>query len=165
VADRVESALSLAPQSFSYQWFRNGKAEVGATSSTFTASKVGAYACTVTAVNFAGSDSAVSAIDFSVNATVGFKKVTYNRRKGTATLRVAVTGAGRLDLYGTGVTNAQRKRATGTAKLIVRTSGKARIKLAKTGRAKVKARISYTPEGGTAIKRFKSIVLKKKLRH
>jgi hypothetical protein len=78
---------------------------------------------------------------------------------------VAVTGQGRLDLYGTGVANAQRKHATGTAKLVVRTSGKARIKLMKTGRAKVKARVSYTPEGGKAIKRFKAVVLKKRLRH
>jgi DNA-binding beta-propeller fold protein YncE len=161
-ADRVESFLSLAPQSFSYQWFRNGKAIAGATTAGIVASKVGIYSCTVTAANFAGAENAVSAVDFPVNATVGFKKVTYNRKKGTATLRVAVTGTGRLDLYGKGVANALRKKAKGTAKLIVRASGRARIKLAKTGKAKVKARISYTPEGGKAITRFKAIVLKKK---
>jgi hypothetical protein len=162
--DLVESLLYRAPQSFSYQWYRNGKAEAGATSPSFVANKVGAYSCVVTASNFAGSDSQVSPIDFSVNATVGFKKVTYNRKKGTATLRVALTGTGRLDLYGVGVANAQRKKATGTAKLVVRTSGKAKIKLGNTGKAKVKARISYTPEGGQAIKRFKAIVLKKRLK-
>ncbi|HEU4737122.1 MAG TPA: hypothetical protein VFS48_08880 [Solirubrobacterales bacterium] len=162
-ADRPESSLALAPQAFSYQWFRNGKAEAGATSPTFTAKKVGTYSCVVTATNFAGSESAVSAIDFSVNATVGFKKVTFNRRKGTATLRVAVTGAGRLDLYGKGVTNVPRRKAAGTVKLVVRAGGKAKIKLANTGKAKVKATIAYTPEGGKAIKRRKTIVLKKKL--
>ncbi len=160
--DVLESFLYLAPQSFSYQWFKEGKPIVGATSATIVASKVGVYSCVVTATNFAGSDYAVSAIDFSVNATVGFKKVTYNRKKGTATLRVAVTGTGRLDLYGKGVANASRKKASGTVKLVVRSSGKARIKLAKTGKAKVKARISYTPEGGTAIKGFKAVVLKKR---
>jgi hypothetical protein len=163
-ADRVESALSLAPQSFSYQWFRNGQAIAGATTTSTVASKVGIYGCGVTATNFAGSESAVSSVDFSVNATVSFRKVTYNRKKGTATLRVAVTGAGRLDLYGAGVANAGRKHAKGTAKLTVRTSGKARIKLANTGKARVKARVSYTPEGGKAIKRFKTVVLKKRLR-
>lgn len=163
-ADRGESFLALAPQTFSYQWFRNGKAEAGATSQSFTANKVGTYSCVVTATNYAGSEDAVSAIDFSVNATVGFRKVSFNRKKGTATLRVAITGKGRLDLYGKGVANAQRKHAQGTVKITVRTSGKALIKLRNTGRAKVKARISYTPEGGKAIKRFKSIVLKKKLR-
>jgi hypothetical protein len=164
-ADRAESSLALAPQTFSYQWFRNGKAEAGATSPNFTANKVGTYSCVVTATNYAGSESAVSAIDFSVNATVAFKKITFNRKKGTATLRVAVTGSGRLDAYGKGVANAQRKHATGTTKITVRTSGKARIKQMISGKAKVKARISYTPEGGKAIKRFKTIVLKKKPRH
>jgi hypothetical protein len=163
-ADRPESSLALAPQSFSYQWFRNGKAETGATAPSFTANKVGTYSCVVTATNFAGSENAVSAIDFSVNATVGFKKVTFNRKKGTATLRIAVTGQGRLDLYGKGVANAQRKHAQGTTKVTVKTSGKARIKLANTGKAKVKATISYTPEGGKAIKRRKAIVLREKLR-
>ena len=51
-----------------------------------------------------------------------------------------------------------------TTKITVRTSGKARIKLANTGKARVKATIAYTPEGGKAIKRRKTIVLKKKLR-
>lgn len=162
--DAIESFLYRAPQSFSYQWFRNGKPIAGATAPSVVASKVGAYSCGVTAINFTGSDAEVSPIDFSVNATVSFRKVTFNRRKGTAILRVALTGTGRLDLYGNGVTNAQRKKAKGTTKLIVRASGRARIKLAATGRAKVKARISYTPEGGKAITRFKKIVLKKKLK-
>jgi len=162
--DVVESFLYRAPQSFSYQWFRNGKPVAGATAATTMASKVGAYTCDVTATNFAGSEAWTSPLEFSVNATVAFKKVTFNRKKGTATLRVAVTGSGRLDVYGKGVANAQRRHATGTAKITIKTSGKARIKLKNTGKAKVKATVSYTPEGGKAIKRRKTIVLKKKLR-
>jgi hypothetical protein len=161
--DAIESFLYRAPQSISYQWLRNKTPIPGATGTTITASKVGKYACQITATNFAGSNVEQNPYEFGVNATVGLKKVTYNRRKGTATLRVAVTGTGRLDLYGAGIANAQRKHAQGTAKIVVRTSGKARIKLANTGRAKVKATISYTPEGGKAIKRRKAIVLKKKL--
>jgi DNA-binding beta-propeller fold protein YncE len=164
-ADQSESFLALAPQSYTYQWFRNGHAITGATAANVIASKVGAYSCGVTATNFAGSVGVLSGIDFSVNATVGFKKVTFNRKKGTATLRIALTGAGRLDLFGKGVANVSRKKATGTVKLVVRSSGKARIKLKNTGKAKVKATVSYTPEGGKAIKRRKTIVLKKKLRH
>jgi DNA-binding beta-propeller fold protein YncE len=163
-ADRGESFLALTPQAFSYQWFRNGKAEAGATSQSFTANKVGTYSCVVTAINYAGTENVISPIDFSVNATVAFKKVTFNRKKGTATLRIAVTGKGRLDIYGKGVANAQRKHASGTVKIVVRSSGKARIKLKNTGRARVKPKISYTPEGGKAIKRTKAFVLKKKLR-
>lgn len=162
--DLIESFLYRAPQSVTYQWFRNRAPIAGATAQTLIAGKVGSYACQVTATNFAGANAELSPYEFAVNATVGFKKVTYNRKKGTATLRVAVTGSGRLDLYGTGVANAQRKHAQGTAKITVRTSGKARIKLANTGKARVKATISYTPEGGKAIKLRKAIVLKKKLR-
>jgi hypothetical protein len=162
--DAIESFLYRTPQSISYQWMRDKQPIAGATSQTLAATKVGNYVCRVTATNFAGANTEESLHRFQVKATVGFKKVRFNRRKGTATLRVAVTGTGRLDLYGNGVTNAQRKHATGTTKLIVKTSGKARIKLTKTGRAKVKATISYTPEGGKAIKRFKKIVLKKKLK-
>ena len=132
---------------------------------TIAANKVGAYSCDGHRNQLRRLRIRSSArLDFSVNATVAFKKVTFNRKKGTATLRVAVTGTGRLDVYGKGVANAQRKHATGTAKIIVRTSGKARIKLKNTGKAKVKATISYTPEGGKAIKRRKTVVLKKKLR-
>ncbi len=163
--DLVESFLYRAPQSFSYQWFRNGKPVAGATAATTVASKVGAYTCDVTATNFAGSDAWTSPLEFNVNATVAFKKVTFNRKKGTATMRVAVTGAGRLDAYGKGVANASRKHVSGTAKIVVRASGKALIKLRNTGETKVKATIAYTPEGGKAIKRRKAVVLKKKLRH
>jgi hypothetical protein len=162
--DQVESFYYRAPQSFSYQWLSNLQPIPGATAATYTATKVGTYACQVTATNFAGGDTEQSPIAFSVNATVNFKKVSFNRKKGTATLRLALTGTGRLDLYGTGVANAQRKKAAGTAKLVVRASGRAKIKLANTGKAKVKARVSYTPEGGKASKRFKKIVLKKKSR-
>ncbi len=163
--DLVESFLYRAPQSFSYQWFRNGKPVAGATVATTVANKVGAYTCDVTATNFAGSDAWTSPLEFSVNATVAFKKTTFNRKKGTATLRVAVTGAGRLDAYGKGVANTSRKRVSGTAKIVVRAGGKALIKLRNTGKAKVKATIAYTPEGGKAIKRRKTVVLKKKLHH
>lgn len=161
--DQVESFYYRAPQSFSYQWLRNLKPIPGATASTIVANKVGTYNCQVTASNFAGSDLELSPVDFSVNATVAFRRTTFNRRKGTATLRVAVTGAGRLDVYGKGVANAGRKRVAGTAKVVVRTSGKARIKLKSTGKARVKATVSYTPEGGKPIKRRKTVVLRKKL--
>jgi hypothetical protein len=163
-ADPVESFLYVAPQSYAYQWSRNGQTIAGATAATLVAKKVGAYSCGVTATNFAGSTGALSGTDFSVKATLGLKKIAFNRKKGTATLRVGLTGAGRLDLYGKGVANVSRKKAAGTAKLVVRSSGKARIKLNNTGKAKVKATVSYTPEGGKAIKRRKTIVLKKALR-
>ena len=44
-ADLLESFLYRAPQSFSYQWFRNGKPIAGATRQTIVANKVGTYSC------------------------------------------------------------------------------------------------------------------------
>jgi hypothetical protein len=160
--DTIESSLYRAPQSVSYQWLRNKQPIPGATGQTLTATKVGDYACKVSAANIAGVNTEESHT-LRVKAALDFKRVTYNRKRGTATLRVAVTGAGRLDLFGKGVANVSRKKASGTAKLVVRSSGKARIKLKNTGKAKIGATVSYTPEGGKAIKRRKTIVLKKKL--
>jgi hypothetical protein len=162
--DSIESFYYRTPQAVVYQWFRNKQPIAGATATTVTASKVGEYVCQITATNFSGANVEQNPHNFAIRATVGFKKVTFNRKKGTATLWVAVTGAGRLDLYGKGVANVSRKKTSGTVKIIVRSSGKARIKLKGTGKAKVKATISYTPEGGKAIKRRKAVVLKKKLR-
>lgn len=162
--DAIESFLYRSPQSTSYQWFRNKAPISGATAQTFTAERVGTYACQITAANFAGANAQLSPREFVVNATLRFEKVTYNRRKGTATLRVAVTGSGKLDLFGKGVANVSKKHVSVSLKLVVHASGKARIKLNRTGRAKVRATVSYTPEGGKAIKRRKAIALKKKLR-
>jgi hypothetical protein len=158
--DTIESSLYRAPQSVSYRWLREKQPIQGATSQTLTAAKVGDYACEVTAANLAGTNTEESH-RFRVKATLDLKKTTFNRAKGTATLRATVTGKGRLDVYGKGVANVSRTKATGTAKLVVRSSGKARIKLKNTGKAKVKATVAYTPEGGKAIKRRKTIVLKK----
>jgi hypothetical protein len=162
--DQLGGFLYRAPQSITFQWLRNRAPIAGATAQTLIADKVGAYTCQVTATNFAGVNAELSPREFNVKATLGFKRVTYNRKKGTATLTVAVSGSGRLDLFGAGVANAQRRHVQGAAKITVRSSGRARIKLGKTGRARVKATISYTPEGGKAIKRQKKIVLKKRRR-
>lgn len=43
-----------APQSFTYQWLRNGAAIAGAQSATFAPSSEGSYTCVVTATNAAG---------------------------------------------------------------------------------------------------------------
>lgn len=54
-SDIVEAFLYRAPQSFAYQWTRNGTPITGATSTSEETSSVGSYACTVTATNAAGS--------------------------------------------------------------------------------------------------------------
>jgi hypothetical protein len=54
-ADVVEAHYYRAPQSFSYQWSRDGTDIVDATQSTLTANTAGDYRCRVTATNHAGS--------------------------------------------------------------------------------------------------------------
>ena len=53
--------LSRAPQSYAYQWTRNGTDIPGATSSSYTASSASEYRCRVTAANHAGSAAQTSA--------------------------------------------------------------------------------------------------------
>jgi hypothetical protein len=158
--DQIESFLYRAPQSISYQWLRNRQPIPDATGTTFTAAKVGSYTCQITARNFAGESIEGNPNGFAIRASLKLKRVAYNRRKGTATLRVAVTGSGRLDLFGKGVTNVSKKRVSGTVKVVVRASGKSRIKLRANGKARVKPTISYAPEGGKAIKRKWAFALK-----
>jgi hypothetical protein len=52
--DFVASFLYQAPQSFAYQWSRDGTDIPGATQSTVTAGSAGSYRCRVTARNHAG---------------------------------------------------------------------------------------------------------------
>jgi DNA-binding beta-propeller fold protein YncE len=162
--DQIESFLYRAPQSISYQWLRNRQPIPGATGTTLTAGKVGSYTCQITARNFAGENVEGNPNGFAIRASLRLKRVVYNRRKGAATLHLAVTGSGRLDLFGKGVANISKKHVSGTVRVVVRASGKARIKLKTSGKARIKPTVSFTPEGGKAIKRRKTIVLKKKLR-
>jgi hypothetical protein len=59
--DMVEAFLYRAPQSFAYQWSRDGVDIGGATASSHTASVAGDYRCRVRATNVAGSVSQTSA--------------------------------------------------------------------------------------------------------
>jgi hypothetical protein len=159
--DQIESFLYRAPQSISYQWLRNRQPIPGATGTTTVAGKVGSYTCQVTGSNFAGVDVEGNPNGFAIRASLKLKRVAYNRRKGTAALRIAVTGSGRLDLFGKGVANVSKKYVSGTVKVIVRAGGKSRIALRASGKARVKPTVSYTPEGGKAIKHKWAIALKK----
>jgi DNA-binding beta-propeller fold protein YncE len=59
--DVLPSFYYRAPQSFAYQWTRDGSAVAGGTAATFKPAKAGSYACQVTATNQAGSTSQTSA--------------------------------------------------------------------------------------------------------
>lgn len=101
-------------------------------------------------------------------------KVKVNKKNGTATLSVNVPGPGTLSLsgknvkpqrLGRGATASETVTAAGTVKLLIKAKGKAKKKLKKTGRAKVKATVTYLPTGdapGTPNTQTKSVKLVKK---
>ncbi len=161
--DLLGSFFYQAPQSFSYQWLRNGKPITGATQSGIVAEKVGKYNCEVTAANGAGSDTEPSN-KVTITASLKLEKVKLDPSKGTATLRVKVTGSGPLTLSGKGIVRQRRPKQKERGYLTVRAKGKARQTLKATGRVKVKAKIAYVPAGGKALRKTKTIVLKKGLR-
>ena len=100
----------------------------------------------------------------TVGATAGaftLGKPDRNVRKGTARLPVTVPGAGRLELGGRGIKRVTRELAeAGRTTLPVKPKGQVRRKLRRTGKARVTARVTYTPDGGepdTKSKRIKLI--------
>jgi hypothetical protein len=90
------------------------------------------------------------AVDALFSNEFGFGKVKKNTRKGTAKLTVKVPGPGDLELRGNGVKKASRDAPrAGKLKLAVKPIGTAKQKLSQTGEAKLRAEVTYTPDGGT----------------
>jgi virginiamycin B lyase len=79
-----------------------------------------------------------------------FGKVKQSEKKGTAKLTVKVPGPGELELANSTEVKGAKKRAEakGKEKLPVRAKGKTKKTLKRKGKAKVKAEVTYSPEGG-----------------
>lgn len=93
-----------------------------------------------------------------------FGKLKLNKQKGTATLAVVLSSPGKLVLKGKGlkkVTRAAKKAATVT--LPIAFVGKTKKTLDESGKARAQAKLTFTPTGGTAATKQKSLTLKKKL--
>jgi DNA-binding beta-propeller fold protein YncE len=95
---------------------------------------------------------------------VSFGKVKKKKRKGTATLTVEVPGPGKLDLAKTGKVKSAEKRAEakGPEKLAIKPRGRATMKLNRKGKAKVKAKVTFTPDGGEPNTRSRRLKLIKR---
>ncbi|MGH2961600.1 MAG: hypothetical protein ACRDL3_05325 [Solirubrobacterales bacterium] len=93
-----------------------------------------------------------------------FGKVKRNKRKGTAKLTVIVPGPGELDLAKNRKVKPNGKRADteGSVKLPIKPKGKGRKKLKRKGAAKVKAEVTYTPDGGSANIQSRKVKLRKR---
>jgi hypothetical protein len=100
----------------------------------------------------------------SPSNAIRFGKLKLNKKNGTATLTITVSSPGSVVLSGAGVKKLTKaaKRA-GSVALTVRLTGKAEGKLTKTGKAKVKSKVTFTPTGGIAATKMKTLTLKKTL--
>lgn len=106
----------------------------------------------------------------NISNVFSFNKLKRNKHKGTATLSVNVPGPGTLSLTGKGVktqrlggaTASKVVAAAGAVKLLVKAKGKAKHKLNKTGKARVKASVTFAPTGGVPATQTKSVKLIKK---
>jgi hypothetical protein len=102
-----------------------------------------------------------------------FGKLKRNLQKGTATLGVKVPGPGALELGGKGLKPQRssggqaffRKTVSGagSVKLTIRAKGTKKAKLDRAGKVKVKAKVTFTPNGGLPATQSRKIKLKKKL--
>ena len=88
-------------------------------------------------------------------------KARKNRRKGTAKLTVVVPGPGELELAKSKKVKAdeQTAEAAGNENLSVKAKGKTRKKLNPKGKAKVRAKVTFTPDGGEASTQSKRVKL------
>jgi hypothetical protein len=101
-----------------------------------------------------------------VRARNDFKigKAKRNKKKGTAKLAVEVPGAGTVALAKSKKVKAASVKANGpgTVKLKVKPTRKTKQKLAARGKAKVKAVVTFEPDGGDPNTKSKTVKLKQK---
>jgi hypothetical protein len=126
--------------------------------------KPGTYTVTFTAkANGGGTVSRTAQLTVG-KPKIGFGKLTFDKKKGTATLQVKVFEAGTLTASGKGVVKAKKKAGKAkTLKVTIKAKGKAKKGLDETGKAKVKAKFSFKPLSGAAVAKTRSIVLRKTL--
>lgn len=87
-----------------------------------------------------------------------------NRKRGTATLVVQVSGPGGLRLTGRGLRTARATaKAAGRIRLAVMPTARLKRALARIGSAKARVRVTFDPDGGTAVTKTRLLRLKKKL--
>jgi hypothetical protein len=102
-------------------------------------------------------------------------KLKRNKKKGTAELTVHVPGPGELALTGKGVKPQRLQHrakgarlkpvgAAGDFKLKIKATGNKKHKLNRTGKVKLKTKVTYTATGGSPVSKSKKVKLKKKLR-
>ena len=108
------------------------------------------------------SGAAAATQSLTVKAPNNFKfgKLTLNKKKGTAKLKVKVPYAGKLTLTGKKVKKVKRSaKKAGTVVLNIRPKPKAKQQLIDEGSLKVKIKVTFKPTGGTARSKGRSVKL------
>jgi hypothetical protein len=97
---------------------------------------------------------------------IKFGAVTRNKKKGTATVKVELPNAGKLDYSGDGLAISGPATVVGadTVEVTVRATGKKQRKLRRKGKAGASPKVTFTPTNGTAASDTQSLQLKKKLK-
>ncbi len=100
----------------------------------------------------------------SLSSDISFCPVEKNKRKGTSKLVINVDRPGELELARTMKVKGyeQTVEAAGTQELLVKAKGKAKERLNKKGNATVRARVTYTPTGGSPRTEGKTVRLVKR---
>jgi hypothetical protein len=176
------------PQTYAYQWERNGVAIAGATGATFaiSTSDLGYnLACAVVASNSAGSATAQSgalAVPFPSNA-FSFASKPKASRTGTISFPVKAPGSGRFAAIATFLEKVAKAKKAGIAKttkpktvtygtasvsakgagsfgVTIHATKTAASALKKLGRLAVTISVSFTPTGGKPLTRKTSLTVK-----
>lgn len=167
VADTVQfsaAAFDVWPVGMpSFDFGDGGQASGADVSHVYTAP--GSYPVKVTVADAVGrtaTSTGTILVKARNNFTIG--KLKRNRRKGTATLTIAIPEPGTIVASGKGVKKATVRAAKGGAvKVPLKAVGGSLKRLKAKGRLKAKLRIAYSPVGGdTSIQRH-SVTLQKKL--
>ena len=102
----------------------------------------------------------VRTVNYKPSNLVKFGKLTRNAKTGTAKLKVKVPGAGKLVLSGKQVKKAQKRaKKAGTIVLTVKPKSALAKALRTRHEAKTTVRVTFTPTGGKAGKKSKSVKL------
>jgi DNA-binding beta-propeller fold protein YncE len=94
-----------------------------------------------------------------------FGKLKRNKKRGTGKQTVIVPGSGELELAKTKRLKPANKRAeaAGKVKLRIKPRRNAKRRLIRNGKAKLKANVTYTPDGGDPNTKSKKLKLKKRV--
>lgn len=167
-------ASAARPGNYDLKLFRDG-GEVGSVpitsddfSNTFDAADAGRYSVEVIREEPSGNRIEVysSPVWFESGSPFDLGKLKRNKKKGTAKLKVTgLRAAGELKVSGKGLKTQRKSAGPGSAKVALKPKGKLARNLKRNGKAKVKAKVVFTPTGGDAAQQSDKVRLKRKPKH